>query len=133
MDEIIPGLYQGSLYEFRNEAAIDVVVDLTGSHQPRREGLLSVAWPIVDGPMPDGQVARALGQWVGQLVDRGLAVAVLCAAGVNRSGLITARALISLGYPPQDAIERVRARRLGALSNQEFVEWLLGERPPAQE
>lgn len=130
MDQIIPGLYQGSQYDFQQDG-IDVVVDLTGAHRATRQGLMAVEWPIVDGPMPDEEKARALGRWVAEMVDDGFEVAVLCAAGINRSGLITARALIAMGYEPQQAIERVRERRLGALNNRAFVDWLLGERPPA--
>ncbi len=132
MDQIVPGLYQGSQYEF-HEAGIDVVVDLTGAHRATRRGLLSVEWPILDGPMPDEGKARALGIWVAELVEAGFQVAVLCAAGINRSSLITARALIAMGYPPEEAISRVRARRLGALNNAAFVQWLMGEEPPANE
>jgi hypothetical protein len=47
-----------------------------------------------------------------------------CAAGINRSGLLAAAALIRDGTPPEEAIATVRERRMGALNNQEFVEQL---------
>ena len=54
-----------------------------------------------------------------------------CLSGVNRSGLLVARALVELGYTPQDAIEAVRtARGPMALSNQDFVRFLLVECTP---
>lgn len=89
---------------------------------------MAVEWPIVDGPMPDPNKARALARWVADLVDQGLRVQVLCAAGLNRSGLIVGRALIELGYAPDEAIRQIRSKRPNALHNATFVEWLLSER-----
>lgn len=122
----MPGLAQSSQGGF--DPAYDVVVDLTGAHRAIDEGVIAVEWPIVDGPMPDAQKARALARWVADLVDQGFRVQVLCAAGLNRSGLIVGRALIELGYDPDEAIERIRSKRPNALHNRTFVEWLLSER-----
>ena len=53
-------------------------------------------------------------------------------SGVNRSGLLVGRALVALGYTPEEAIEAVRrARGPMALSNQHFVRFLLVECTPA--
>lgn len=63
---------------------------------------------------------------VATLVRSGQRVAVNCAAGLNRSGLIVGRALIELGYTPADAILKVRAARgVWALSNVAFTKFLL--------
>jgi acetoin utilization deacetylase AcuC-like enzyme len=53
-------------------------------------------------------------------------VLVSCAAGLNRSGLVTALALAALepATPMADHIARVQARRPGALGNPHFVERL---------
>lgn len=128
-DEIVPGLAQGSQYGF--DPSYDVVVDLTGAHRAI-EDIIAVEWPIVDGPMPDPAKARALGQWVADMVDRGMRVQVLCAAGLNRSGLIVGRALIEMGYEPSEAIAEIRAKRPNALHNTAFVEWLRSERPTGE-
>lgn len=49
-----------------------------------------------------------------------------CAAGLNRSGIITALVLIREGFTASEAIEMIRDRRSpSALFNQEFVNWLL--------
>ncbi|MDX1616455.1 MAG: hypothetical protein R3300_19250 [Candidatus Promineifilaceae bacterium] len=123
-DEIVPGLAQGSQYGF--DPSYDVVVDLTGAHRAV-EDVISVEWPIVDGPMPDPAKARALGLMVADLVDHGMRVQVLCAAGLNRSGLIVGRALIAIGHEPKEAIALIREKRPNALHNEAFVEWLLAE------
>lgn len=126
-DEIVPGLAQGSQYGF--DPSYDVVVDLTGAHRAVHDDVIAVEWPIVDGPLPDPRKARALGQWVAVMVDQGMRVQVLCAAGLNRSGLIVGRALIEMGYEPSEAIAKIRAKRPNALHNTAFVEWLRSERP----
>ncbi len=115
--------------QFGFDPSYDVAVDLTGAHRAVHEDVMAVEWPIVDGPLPDPRKARALGQWVAQLVESGLTVQVLCAAGLNRSGLIVARALIAMGHDPEKAIEMIRAKRPQALHNSVFVEWLLSEQP----
>jgi protein-tyrosine phosphatase len=55
-------------------------------------------------------------------------VAVNCAAGLNRSGLLVGRALIEFGHPPLEAIDLVRsARGPWALSNVGFTRFLIIE------
>jgi len=50
---------------------------------------------------------------------------VRCQMGWNRSGIITALALIKDGYKPKDAIDLIRARRSPhALCNADFVRYL---------
>jgi protein-tyrosine phosphatase len=51
-------------------------------------------------------------------------VLVHCAAGINRSGLLSAAALIRGGEDPDEAIRIVRDARAGALNNPNFVEML---------
>lgn len=79
--------------------------------------------------------ARAVGGYVGALLRAGHRVLVTCNEGRNRSGLVTAIALMTLGYPVEQAIAIVRMRRnpdlpanRPALANDHFVEFLLGLR-----
>ena len=63
---------------------------------------------------------------------------VHCVQGLNRSGIVIARALMFLGYSAAEAIDLVRRRwgldeGFGALGNERFVEWLLSEEAPRQE
>lgn len=64
---------------------------------------------------------------------------ITCFGGRNRSGFVTALALIRLGHSPPDAIAKVRKSREGshmintfgpALSNDFFAKYLLGEWRP---
>lgn len=82
---------------------------------------------VVRAPMHDTKPARdevLLAHQAGHLVaDRirtGRKVLVTCFAGRNRSGWITALALIELGIHPMAAIEHIRSRRAMALSNHAF-------------
>ena len=57
---------------------------------------------------------------------------VHCVQGLNRSGVLVARALMFLGYGAAEAIDLVRDRRgldegFGALGNERFVAWLVSE------
>jgi protein-tyrosine phosphatase len=59
-------------------------------------------------------------------------VLVHCQAGLNRSSLVAARALVLEGMPPADAIARIRATRSPAcLCNPAFERWLLTTEPGA--
>lgn len=52
---------------------------------------------------------------------------VHCQAGLNRSGLVVARALIYMGYSPAAAIGKLRAARSPiVLCNESFENWLHG-------
>ncbi len=127
---IIDDLFQGVTPE---EIDADVVVCLTRrapAYLPERaelEQFLVVWWPIDDGPMPDEETVRELATFIAALRHRGKRILVHCMGGNNRSGLVVARTLIELGYPPSEAIETVREAIPTALSNPHFEEWLLEE------
>ena len=74
----------------------------------------------------DGEQIDDIAALVNECCEEGLTL-VHCQAGLNRSGLVAARALILRGYEPQDAIDLLRKSRCDmVLCNQSFEEWLLG-------
>ena len=84
--------------------------------------------PIWDGEVENPTGVRATARTVADRVEAGRRVLVHCWAGLNRSGVVSARALMFMGVPVTDAIARVRsARGAWALSNAAFVEWLYQE------
>jgi len=101
----------------------------------RKVGGLWLHVPIWDGEMENPTGVRAAARTVAERVEAGKRVLVHCWAGLNRSGVVSARALMFMGVPVTEAIARVRsARGAWALSNSAFVEWLYEEaREPVPE
>jgi hypothetical protein len=137
-DEVVPGLFQADTRHTPLELfdlGFDAVFDLCG--WPRGEDVRDrpyVFFQIDDVPwIADPEAIDDLALSVAALVRGGSKVAVNCAAGLNRSGLLVGRSLIELGYPAAIASELVRvARGPRALSNLEFARWLLIERGGAR-
>lgn len=66
--------------------------------------------------------ALAAAQQAAQAMAEGKKVLSTCFAGINRSGLVTALTLrIHLGCSGAEAVRMVKQRRMGALSNPQFV------------
>lgn len=76
---------------------------------------------------------RDIATFVESLVRSERKVLVHCTEGLNRSGIVVARALMEMGHPAAEAIDLVRRRRgpsvdgFPALGNAGFVDWLLAE------
>lgn len=76
--------------------------------------------------MPDSGTVDAIAKAVLGFMAAGPTL-VHCQAGLNRSGLVSARALILDGMPPADAIRLLREKRSEAvLCNPAFERWLCG-------
>jgi protein-tyrosine phosphatase len=103
----------------------DAVIDLDCSAPPLEGVAFYAHWPIEDGPAPETAVLVALADLVNDLRRGGKRVLIHCAAGINRSGLLAAAALIRDGMEADEAVETVRARRPGVLNNPEFVRQLI--------
>ena len=133
--EVIPGLVQASAARSPDEmlAMFDVLIDVGG--RDRWKGNPDPRYrfhALEDVPyIVDAEMIHTLGEQIASLVRQGRHVAVNCLGGQNRSGLLVGRALIELGYTPEDAIEAVRiARGPLALNNPGFVRFLLVECTP---
>lgn len=137
--EVVPGLFLATrLAETAAYATlgVDVIVDLEHwevSWVPDvPPGGLFVSMPMEDEDEVDPKV-RELASFVVSLVRSGRRVLVHCTEGLNRSGVVVARALMEMGMSPTEAIDLVRSQRgpsvdgFPALGNPAFVEWLLEE------
>ena len=70
----------------------------------------------------DAEEVARLAALAAERVAAGKRVLVRCQAGLNRSSLVAALAMVRLGVPPQDAIDRIRAaRHVNCLFNRSFV------------
>jgi protein-tyrosine phosphatase len=139
--EIVPHLYISGhpdhTHDFMSQG-IHAVIDLEGDvdtsipqAEQQEDTTLYMYWPIEDGRMPYELVVRSIAFFVADLIDAGDKVLVHCHSGHNRSGLICARTLIAGGTASEEAIATVRSKRGDghALENENFVAWLLKEKP----
>jgi hypothetical protein len=133
--EVIPGLIQASAAHSPDEmlSMFDVLVDVGGRDRWDGDRYPRYSFhPLDDVPfIADAEMIHTVGERIASLVSEGKHVAVNCLSGGNRSGLLVGRALVELGYTPEEAIEAVRrARGPMALSNQHFVRFLLVDCTP---
>lgn len=132
MTEIIPGLWQGGAENgLVLPGFIEHLVSLcTSSQYDVRHQLAShLTVPMSDSGDQQMDDVDRIAIWALDSRDNG-PVLVHCRAGLNRSGLIVARALILDGMPAGDAIALIRERRSPcALCNPVFEEWLRKDRP----
>ena len=137
--EVVPGLFLATRLDATSEYAtlgVDVIVDLEDWERawvpPVPDGKIFVSFPMQDDDDVDPKT-REVASFVASLIGSGRKVLVHCTEGLNRSGVVIARALMDMGRSAPEAIELVRGQRgltadgFPALGNEAFVEWLLAE------
>jgi len=116
----------------RMQYRFDVLVLAAMEHQPSSRCFPGVK--VIHAPIDDNsyvrenelRIVQKASILVANALQSGKRVLVTCWQGRNRSGFIVAMALVRLGMPPEQAIERVRAARgETALSNNTFVHLIL--------
>lgn len=144
-DEIVPGLWQGSLPPPGGSiraAGFQMLVLCAREYQLPAEDYPGVQ--VVHAPNDDHdhhpldreklQVALGAAHEVAQAVRGGQVTLVTCAAGLNRSGLVSALSLhLLFGWAGPKCIQQVQQRRTrsavhpgrGSLRNDDFVRALL--------
>jgi hypothetical protein len=115
--EVIPGLYVGAFPPASPfDWGADVVVSLASAHAcqsvPRNKLLMHL--PIIEGKAPPDEVRR-LARLIASQLDDGRCVFIHCVAGRDRSPMLAARVLIEQGWEPKEAVQHVRAARVGSL------------------
>jgi hypothetical protein len=118
------------------EHQIDVVIDMEGGIDeciPTLPGsCLYVYFPIYDEELPDPARLEAVALMGAHLVRSGHRVLSHCGMGYNRSALVAGRILHHLGGISGSAVvDRLRARRPGALFNDIFAQHLSSLPPRA--
>jgi hypothetical protein len=141
LSEIVPDrLYQSGLPDERvlKEKGIAIVVNLTGgNHTAPWPGVLSIAWPVADGELPDVEVLQSLSGWLAELLrTTDKKILVHCVASVNRSSLLIGCILHRfLGLRGEDLVRYLEEKSGGyaILTNRKFREYLssLGKIPAA--
>jgi hypothetical protein len=78
----------------------------------REQGMEFLSFPIPDRGVPESlREAVALARALAREIDRGKAVAIHCRAGIGRSSLVAACALVCLGVDPAAAFEAIGEAR----------------------
>ena len=132
MNEIIPGLHQGSKPpqgKILRRLGVRALVLAAEEYQPpasRFPGLRVFHAPLDDHrrPLSKAEWNRILGaaKFAARNVLDGRRTLVTCAAGLNRSGIISAGTVSFLtGLSGSDAVELVQSRRDWALCNESFA------------
>jgi len=136
---IAPKLWMGSRPSPAACKVFDVIVLAAEEHQPDLPDVHVVRAPIDDAKPTPREVELALraAKVVNLQRRKGRRVLVSCYMGVNRSGLVTALALMLNGSSAQSAIRRIRAARkvdgYTPLSNPHFVALLKHLEPVLEE
>lgn len=111
-----------------NALGIQVVIDLEGDLDrgvsTRPGHMLYVYHPIYDEHLPDLEPFHAVAQMAAHLIRQQRKVLSHCGLGFNRSALMAGVIMTELGVPGGVAVERLRARRPGALFNDQFSSYL---------
>lgn len=131
-DLVVTNLWQGDFpVRGLDWERFDDVISLTAEAVPSVRLGLGGIWvylPLNDGAMDHPASVRAAARFVVERLGSGRRVLVHCAAGLNRSGVVVARALMYRGCTAAESIRLVRdARGPSALFNPEFVAWLHAE------
>ncbi|XP_004589880.2 protein tyrosine phosphatase type IVA 1-like [Ochotona princeps] len=88
-----------------------------------KEGIQVVDWPFDDGSSPSKQIVD---DWV-RLVsvkfreEPGCCIAVHCVAGLGRTPVLIALALIESGMKNEDAVQLIRQKRRGAFNSKQLL------------
>ena len=92
-----------------------------------RRGIMWVHMPIPDVSTPGPEFEAKWPEVSRQLrsrLDAGENVLVHCRGGLGRAGMIAARLLVETAVDPEDAMERVRAVRPGAIETRAQAQWV---------
>jgi protein-tyrosine phosphatase len=107
---------------------IEVIIDLEGTLDAgvstRPGHILYIYHHIYDENLPDLERLHAVAALAARLIRCGQKVLAHCSMGYNRSALVAGVILTELGFDGPAAVERLRARRPGALYNERFAEYL---------
>ncbi len=107
---------------------VDTVIDLEGGLDgcipTVPNSCLYIYFPIFDEDLPVLPKLHGVARLGASLVRDGHIVLSHCGMGFNRSALVAGLILTELGMAGSQAVERLRARRPGALFNERFAAYL---------
>lgn len=107
---------------------LDCAGDMPRAHCDAAARLIACVFPDLDAHPGRFERIQELASEAAAAVREGHAtdLFIVCAQGMNRSGLVTGLVLRELGVPGDEVLERILLARPGALSNQAFRRLVLG-------
>lgn len=91
----------------------------------RASGIEFVSFPIADRGVPEIPHAREIARSIAAGIADGRSIAIHCRAGIGRSSVIAACALICAGFGAEDAVALIRqARGLSVPDTEEQLDWI---------
>ena len=128
---ILPRLYLGGFKAARSAGDYALIVNLSAV-PVKRSRTPTILWPIEDGSrIPNEEALWAIARHVADILARSQRSRVLvhCSAGRNRAALLcTLVVMLRRHVSGAEAVQRVRAKRPGALDNPAFEKWLLKQK-----
>lgn len=115
------------------EQKIRLVIDLDGDvddgipNMPN--SLIYIYFPFDDQDLPDLVKLHSLGRLAAELIASKRAVLVHCAMGLNRSPLMAGVAMTYLGMSGVEALSMLQEKRVGALYNKTYAQYLVNLKP----
>ncbi|MBY0456283.1 MAG: hypothetical protein K2V38_02990, partial [Gemmataceae bacterium] len=103
---------------------IDLEGDIDRDVPTVPNSLIYVYFPFVDDQLPDLVKLHALGRLAADMIRNQRAVLIHCSAGFNRSPLMAGVAFTHLGLTGPQAVEKLRAKRSGALYNTVYADYV---------
>jgi protein-tyrosine phosphatase len=131
ISEIVPGLWQGGC---QNGLKLPyLITDVVSLYRWERYDIIAlhsfteITMYDTEAGTPDRDEVFALADWVNLRRKAGGQVLVHCQAGLNRSSLVAATALVRNGdFTPEEAVAHMRETRSPAcLCNRKFEEFVL--------
>jgi protein-tyrosine phosphatase len=131
-NEILPGLWQGAfdaagVLVHRHQIDMIVLCAFAFVDEDEHPGVTVLRIPLYDGNGPIPWNVHDVANQAAETFRTGGKVFVACAAGLNRSGLLTGLILTRFpGLSGMESIDLIQKRRPGALTNPTFVRYLRG-------
>jgi len=115
--EVMPNLWIGTTEWSPREDLFDAVLTLGHDAAPVPRGMREYKWDLGAMETPEPTTVKTVTDWMVRRWIAGDKCLIRCRNGLDRSGLIAAKVLNTAGATPHEAMQIVRMKRPGAISD----------------
>ncbi|XP_012657555.1 protein tyrosine phosphatase type IVA 1-like isoform X1 [Otolemur garnettii] len=116
----------GFIEELKKHGVTTIVRVCEATYDPalvEKEGIQFLDWPFDDGSSPSNEIVD---DWLSLVnikfrEEPGCCIAVHCVAGLGRTPVLVALALIESGMKNEDAVQFIREKRRGAFNSKQLL------------